>query len=205
MQVLNALQMKSGKKAEYNRMGSITQPLQFLPRKDKDPEWAAWNLDWLEWNGLKQLRRNARRLMKNYKLAKGVIDRNDYVIEEDNEMRDLVDTLTKEDPSVLELKFYPIIPNIINVLTSEFSKRNSKITFQAKDEYSYNEQLEQKRSQVENVLLQQAEQKLLAKMLEQGLDENDPEVQQQMQQQLSPENLKTLPEIQNFFDKDYYR
>jgi hypothetical protein len=203
MQVLNALQMKSGKKAEYNRMGSITQPLQFLPRKDKDPEWAAWNLDWLEWNGLKQLRRNARRLMKNYKLAKGVIDRNDYVIEEDNEMRDLVDTLTKEDPSVLELKFYPIIPNIINVLTSEFSKRNSKITFQAKDEYSYNEQLEQKRSQVENVLLQQAEQKLLAKMLEQGLDENDPEVQQQMQQQLSPENLKTLPEIQNFFDKDY--
>ena len=35
MQVLNALQMKSGKKAEYNRMGSITQPLQFLPKKEK--------------------------------------------------------------------------------------------------------------------------------------------------------------------------
>ena len=203
MQVLNAMQLKSGKKAEYNRMGSITQPLQFLPKKDKDPEWSAWNLDWLEWNGIKQLRRNARRLMKNYKLAKGVIDRNDYVIEEDNEMRDLVDTLTKEDPSVLELKFYPIIPNIINVLTAEFSKRNTKITFQAKDEYSYNEQLEQKRSQVEGVLLQQAEQKLMAKMLEQGLDQNDPEVQQQMQQQLSPENLKSLPEIQAFFDKDY--
>lgn len=203
MQVLNALQMKSGKKAEYNRMGSITQPLQFLPRKDKDPEWTAWNMDWLEWNGLKQIRRNARRLMKNYKLAKGVIDRADYMIEEDNEMRDLVDTLMKEDPSVLELKFYPIIPNVINVLTAEFAKRNTKITFQAKDEYSYNEQLEQKRIQVEQVLLQQAEQKLLAKMLEQGLDPNDPEVQQQMEQQTSPENLKTLPEIQAFFDKDY--
>ena len=203
MEVLNAMQLKSGKKAEYNRMGSITQPLQFLSTIDKDPEWSAWNLDWLEWNGLKQLRRNSKRLMKNYKLAKGVIDRSDYVVENDNEMRDLMDTLTKEDPSVLELKFYPIIPNIINVLTAEFAKRNTKITFQAKDEYSYNEMLEQKRVQVEQVLLGQAEQKMLAKMIEQGLDQNDPEVQQQMQQQLSPESLKTLPEIQNFFDKDY--
>ena len=203
MQVLNALQMKSGKKAEYNRMGSITQPLQFLPKKEKDAEWTAWNLDWLEWNGLKQIRRNARRLMKNYKLAKGVIDKTDYIMEDDNEMRDLVDTLMKEDVSALELKFYPIIPNVINVLTSEFAKRNTKITFQGKDEYSYNEMLEQKRAQIEQVLFQQAEQKLLAKMLEQGMDPNDPEVQQQMQQQTSPENLKTLPEIQNFFDKDY--
>ena len=137
MQVLNALQMKSGKKAEYNRMGSITQPLQFLSKKDKNQEWTAWNIDWLEWNGLKQIRRNARRLMKNYKLAKGVIDRGDYMVEEENEMRDLVDTLMKEDPTVLELKFYPIIPNVINVLTAEFAKRNTKITFQAKDEYSY--------------------------------------------------------------------
>ena len=203
MQVLNALQMKSGKKAEYNRMGSITQPLQFLSKKDKNQEWTAWNIDWLEWNGLKQIRRNARRLMKNYKLAKGVIDRGDYMVEEENEMRDLVDTLMKEDPTVLELKFYPIIPNVINVLTAEFAKRNTKITFQAKDEYSYNEQLEQKRSQVEQVLFQQAEQKMLAKLLEQGMDPEDPEVQQQMEQQMSPENLKTLPEIQNFFDKDY--
>jgi len=203
MQVLNAMQLKSGKKAEYNRMGSITQPLQFLPKKEKNQEWTAWNMDWLEWNGLKQIRRNARRLMKNYKLAKGVIDRGDYMIEESNEMQDLVDTLTKEDPTVLELKFYPIIPNVMNVLTAEFAKRNTKITFHAKDEYSYNEQLEQKRVQVEQVLLQRAEEKLMARMIEQGLDQNDPEVQAQMQQQLSPENLKTLPEIQNFFDKDY--
>jgi hypothetical protein len=203
MQVLNALQMKSGKKAEYNRMGSITQPLQFLSRKEKNQEWSAWCLDWLEWNGLKQIRRNARRLMKNYKLAKGTIDKTDYIVEEDNEMRDIVDTLMKEDISALELKFYPIIPNVINVMVSEFAKRNTKITFRGVDEYSYNEMLEQKRMQVEQVLMQQAEQKMLAKLLEQGMDPNDPEVQQQMQQQMSPENLKTLPEIQSFFDKDY--
>jgi len=203
MQVLNAMQMKSGKKAEYNRMGSITQPLQFLSKKDKNPEWTAWNLDWLEWNGLKQIRRNARRLMKNYKLAKGTIDKTDYLVEADNEMRDIVDSLAQEDASALELKFYPIIPNVVNVLVAEFAKRNTKITFRGVDEYSHNEMLEEKRSQIEQVLMQQAEQKLMAKMIDQGMDPEDPEVKQQMEQQTSPEALKSLPEIQNFFDKSY--
>ena len=81
MQLYNAMQLKNGAKAEYNRMSTLTQPIQFLPRKDKDDDWAAWNLDWLEWQGMKQLRRNARRLSKNYKLAKGIIDRTDYIVE----------------------------------------------------------------------------------------------------------------------------
>lgn len=203
MQVYNAMDLKSGKRAEQNRMGTITQPVQFLPSKEKDAEWAAWNLDWLEWNGLKQIRRNSRRLMKNYKLAKGQIDKSDYIVETDNEMRDLVETLVQEDMSALELKFYPIVPNIINVLVSEFAKRNSKVTFRGVDEYSYNEQLEQKRVQIEQTLLADAEEKLLLKLLDAGVDPEDPAVQEQMQEQLSPENLKSLPEIQSFFDKDY--
>lgn len=203
MKVLNAMQMKAGAKAEYNRMGSITQPIQFLPSKEKDDDWTAWNLDWLEWNGLKQIRRNARRLMKNYKLAKGIIDKTDYLISEDNENRDLLETLTQEDTSALELKFYPIIPNVINVMVSEFAKRNTKVTFKAVDEFSYNEQLEQKRQAIEEVLMSQAQQKLLNNMIEMGLDPNDPQVQEQMQQQMAPENLKSLPEIQDFFSKNY--
>jgi hypothetical protein len=203
MKVLNAMQLKAGAKSEYNRMGSITQPIQFLPRDEKDAEWTAWNMDWLEWNGLKQIRRNARRLMKNYKLAKGVIDKSDYIVEEDNEMRDLVETLTQEDITALELKFYPIIPNVVNVLTSEFAKRNTKTVFRGVDEFSYNEQMEAKRAQVEQVLLSQAERKLFNAMLEQGADMNDPQIQQQMQQQMAPDNLKSLPEIESFFNKDY--
>jgi hypothetical protein len=203
MKVLNAMQLKAGAKAEYNRMGSITQPVQFLPRDEKDQEWTAWNMDWLEWQGLKQIRRNARRLMKNYKLAKGIIDKTDYIVENDNEMRDMVETLVQEDFSALELKFYPIIPNVINVLTSEFAKRNTKITFKAVDEYTYNEKMELKRQAIENVLLQDAQQKLITKMIEMGADPQDPEIQQSMQEQLAPENLKSLPDIQNFFDKSY--
>jgi hypothetical protein len=199
MQVYNALQLKKGAKVEQNRMGSITQPLQFISSKDKDAEWAAWNLDWIEWQGLKQIRRNARRLMKNYKLAKGVIDRTDYIVEENNEYSDIIETLTKEDVSALELKFYPIIPNVVNVLVAEFAKRSTKLTYRAVDEFSYNEMLEQKRKMVEETLLSDAQVKLSAALLAEGADFESEEVQQQM----SPENLKTLPEIESFFKKDY--
>jgi hypothetical protein len=180
-------------------MGSVTQPLQFISSKDKDEEWAAWNLDWLEWNGLKQIRRNARRLMKNYKLAKGIIDKGDYIIEENNEYRDVVELLTKEDPTALELKFYPIIPNVINVLVAEFAKRTTKLTYRAVDEFSYNEMMEQKRKMVEETLMSNAQMKIVSAMLEAGMDPDSPEAQEQ----ISPENLKTLPEIESFFKKDY--
>lgn len=199
MQVYNALQLKKGAKVEQNRMGSVTQPLQFIPKKDKDEEWAAWNLDWLEWQGLKQIRRNARRLMKNYKLAKGIIDRTDYIVEENNEYKDIVELLTRDEASALELKFYPIIPNVINVLVAEFAKRTTKLTYKAVDDFSYNEMMEQKRKMVEETLLAQAQVKISAALLEQGLDPASEEAQQQ----LSPDQLKSLPEIEGFFKKDY--
>lgn len=199
MQIYNAMQLKNGAKAEYNRMGTLNQPIQFLPEKKKDDEWTAWNLDWLEWEGLKQVRRNARRLMKNFKLAKGIIDKTDYIIEEDNEYADLIEVLTKQDNSALELKFYPIIPNVINTMVAEFAKRTSKITFRAVDEYSYNELLEAKRSQVEEVLLSDAYNKMMINLMNAGMDPESEEFQQQMQ----PDALKSLPEIEKFFKKDY--
>ena len=199
MQIINAIQAKNGVKTEQNKLGTVTQPLQFIPKKDKTQEWAAWNLDWIELQGLKQIRRNARRLMKNYKLAKGIIDKSDYIVEENNEYRDVVEILTKEDTSALELKFYPIIPNVINVLVAEFAKRSTKLTYRAIDEFSYNEMIEQKRVMVEETLLADAQIKLTAALIEQGLDPESEEAAQQ----LSPENLKSLPEIEQFFKKDY--
>jgi len=199
MQIYNALQVKKGAKVEYNKMGTLIQPFQFVSEKEKDDQWRAWNLDWLEFQGMKQLRRNARRLMKNYKLAKGIIDKQDYIVEEDNEMADLIDVLTKEDVSAFELKFYPIIPNVVNVLTNEFSKRSSKVMFRAVDDMSYNDMLEEKRAMIEQTLLAQAQQKQLAKMIEMGLDPSSEEAMQEM----DPEKLKSLPEIEAFFKKDY--
>lgn len=200
MEVLNALDLKKkGKKAEINRMGTLIQPTQFIPMAEKTPEWMAWNADWLEFQGLKQIRRNARRLLKNYKLAKGIIDRTDYIVEENQENADLISALTKDDTSALELRFYPIIPNVINTLVSEFAKRSTQISFRAMDEFSYNEMLEEKRNQIEQLLMYEAEQKIKEKLIEAGVPEDDP----QFQEAVAPENLKSLPEIEQFFKKSY--
>tara|TARA_R110000765_G_scaffold108291_2_gene199285 strand:+ start:1050 stop:3809 length:2760 start_codon:yes stop_codon:yes gene_type:complete len=200
MRVLNAMQMKNGAKAESGpTFSSLTQPTQFLPYVKKTDDWAAWNLDWLETQGVEFLRVNARRLLKNYKLAKGVIDKSDYIVEPDNDYKDMMDVLTAENDSALELKFYPIVPNVINVLTGEFAKRYSKVQFRAVDDTSYNEMLEQKRLQIEESLLADAEANLVMKMIEMGMDPASEEAQQK----LSPEGLKTLPEIEDFFSKDY--
>ena len=200
MKVYNALQLKKGAKIDKGPLNAtLSQPLQFIPAKEKDDDWAAWNLDWLETKGMKQLKKNARRLLKNYKLAKGIIDKTDYIVEEENDYADLMDVLTKEDESALELKFYPIIPNVINVLTGEFSKRYTKVQFRAVDDTSYNEMLEQKRGMIEENLLTDAYNKLMINMVQQGADPESEEVQQQ----LSTENLKSLPEIEDFFSKSY--
>jgi hypothetical protein len=114
-------------------------------------------------------------------------------------MADLIDTLTKEDVSAFELKFYPIIPNVINVLTNEFSKRSSRVMFRAVDDTSYNEILEEKRAMIEQTLLQEAEHKMMVQLIKQGIDPQSEEAQQAM----NPEKLKTLPEIEQFFKKNY--
>ena len=199
MEIYNAMQIKAGAKVEYNKMGTLNQPIQFISRDQKDKDWANWNLDWIEWQGLRQVRRNARRLLKNYKLAKGIIDRGDYIIEEDNEYADMIDTLTKEDASALELKFYPIIPNVINTLVAEFSRRNTRISFRGVDDRSYNEMMELKRSELEKVLLADAEKQMMMTLQEMGIGEDDEQYQQAMQ----PESLKSLPEIESYFSKTY--
>jgi hypothetical protein len=52
---------------------------------------------------------------------------------------------------------------------------------------------------VEETLLADAQMKIVTALIEQGLDPNSEEAQQQA----SPDNLKTLPEIESFFKKDY--
>jgi hypothetical protein len=59
--------------------------------------------------------------------------------------------------------------------------------------------MEEKREMIEQVLLQQAQQKISQQLLAMGADMESEE----SQQQLSKENLMTLPEIEQFFKKNY--
>ena len=203
MKIVSSMQLKNGATTELNKLGTLVQPVQFLEIDQKDEAWRASNLDWHEMMGLKQLRRNAQRLLKNYKLANGIIDKSDYVVDEDNEMSELVDILSERDNSAFELRFFPIIPNVINVLTGEFAKRNDKITYRAVDDITFNETVNKKRDMIEQVLLQYAEQKQAQNIQSMNIDFNTDEGKQQVQQMMSPDVLKQLPEIEQFFKKSY--
>ena len=59
--------------------------------------------------------------------------------------------------------------------------------------------MNQKMQEISQVIVEYAQQKLIAEMLNAGMDPESPEAQQQ----LNPEALKKLPEIEDFYSKKY--
>ncbi len=203
MEIISGFELSKGTKVKVDErwgQNSYFQPLQFLPEKEKTPEWCAQMISFAEWEGLRQIRENANKFSKNYKLSIGEIEKSDY-IRENNEYADVIDTLEQKGGSVeaMELKFFPLIPTAINVLVDEFAKRYSHISFDDKSDIGYNEMLEEKSNEIEQVLLAQATIKQQAKLMEMGLSADS----EQGKQMLDPATLKTLPEIENFYNKSY--
>lgn len=174
-------------------------PLQMIPNKEKDEDWKKWNLDWLERAGLRQIMRESRKLMKNYNLANGILDKTDYIVGPDNEYSDMISVITHDNENGLPIRFYSIIPMVINVLVGEFSKRDTRIIAKAVDEMSSNEAYEYKMQMLEQILIQQAVAKKQAQLMQMGLDpeSKDPQVQQQVAQQL--DGAKALAEAETKF------
>jgi hypothetical protein len=185
-------------KDNTNRMGMLMQPLSFIPDDKKDMDWVASYMNWIEYEGLKQIRRNANKLLKNYNLANGTIDHTDYVKAE-GEYSEIIASCIKEGSGPNTLRYYPLADTLFEVLVNEFSKRNSKITFELKDVYSQNELFDAKTKEVELALTQQAYIKQRQKMEQLGFTEDSEEGQQLV----GEEAIKSLPEIQQFYNTGY--
>ena len=177
-------------------------PTQMLPVKEKDLHWREETLDFFEQVGLKHIKYNSKKYLKNYQLSKGVIDKNDYVTTSDNEYSGIINNIVDENSnSALTLQFYPIVPNVINVLLGEFSQRDTKNIVYAVDNYTQNEKLDALYADVENYLISKAQQDILIQAQTNGFDENNEEQVQALQQSL--EGVKSLPEISDFYRKNY--
>lgn len=158
-------------------------------------------MNWLELQGMQQIQLKHKRLTKNYQLANGIIDKSDYAVDETNENKDLIDSLTHEGDGIgmTELQFFPIIPNVVDLLVGEFLKRNNKVIAYAVDDISRNEKLDKKKELVDQILVQQAQTEIVQKLISMGADLEDEEVQKQF----SPEAIQSLPEVENFMRKSY--
>lgn len=195
--VLSAYDLKKGKTAQARVGNSLVQPIQMLPNKQKNDEWKRQNMDWWEQLGIRQLNAQFKRLYKLGRLADGKIDKKDYIPEQGEAEYDLIQSLTKEFETPYDIKYYPIIPNVVNVLTGEFSKRNSKILIDTVDEFSTNELLEQKRQMVEDFLVAKARQAIAENLAKQGIPIESEEAEQAYSQ------IGSLPQLEEFFKKDY--
>lgn len=200
--VLTSYDLQKGELAKKKVQSGQYQPIQMLPLDKKDDIWKEENMDWFEQLGLKHIKYNAKKYIKNYQLGKGIIDKNDYIDTEVNPYGELISHVIDENTnSALTLQFYPIIPNVINLIKGEFSQRDTKCIITGVDNYTKNEKLDALYFDVENYLLEQARQAILSQVQEQGLDLEDPEVAQGVQQSL--ENIKGLPEISEFYRKEF--
>lgn len=191
--VLTARQLLNGYTTQINqRQLYNTSPYQMLSIDEKDDDWRKWNMDWLEHIGIQQILKQNYKLQKNYDLANGVINRNDYILDDVNEHRDMLGILTNETNSPFSLKFYPIIPNVIKVLEGEFSKRDNRIIAKAVDEFSQNEALDEKLNTITQLLAQDAQEKIIQDLEQQGVDPRSANAQKQIQvaQQLAEAQTK---------------
>lgn len=195
--VLTAREMLNGYVAnnyDYN-IYNMT-PLQMVPSQEKDEDWKKWNLDWLERAGLRQLYKDTKRLHKNYALANGILDKSDYIIGPENDMSDMISIISTDNQNSLPIKFYPIIPNVVNVLVGEFSKRDNRVIVKAVDDQSMNEAFEYKQNLLLEILQKQAETKKIKELSEMGMDleSKDPNVQKQIQDQLDTAKQLSIAE-----------
>lgn len=178
-------------------------PFQMIPMEDKDEGWIRWNADFHESIGYQYVKKYGRKKIKNRWLAAGILDHNDYLLSpEYNNFADLVGIITPPDQehrhSPLE-QFYPIIPNIIDVLKGEFLKRDTKVIIKGVDEFSKSEALQFKEDQLQQILTQKAMQDKQIALAKMGIlpDSPDPQQQQQFQQQM--QMAKQIADVQNKF------
>lgn len=199
---------KTAKKSKYRH--TLFQPMQMCSITEKDENWLEANVDWFEYIGMCQLDKKYSKTIKNYELAAGIIDKADYYKEERKELNDHNDIdfgfldLADDDeiPEALNLTFYPIIPNVIKVLTGEFSKRYQEVKVQAVDQFSKNEKLEEKHQEIIQYAEASAKMKLYTNLLSSGYQPSSEEEVQQMQEEIA-EQVKNLPEIKALQNSNY--
>ena len=149
-----------------------------------------------EWIGRQQMNRVKDNIAKKLNLAHGQIDVDDYV--KDTTEYNVELSMMGGESLDYDLKFYPIIPNIVNSLVSELGKQYINYQALAVNREAVNQVLEKKNELIRQILLQPLQAQFEASMQEQGINpESQPDI---YQQQL--ELFQQLPQVQKFFFVD---
>jgi len=148
-----------------------------------------------EWISRQQINRETDKIVKKLNLAHGQIDVDDYVKDQTEYNVEL--TMLGGESLDYDLKFYPIIPNIVNSLVSELSKQYINYQALAVNREAINQILEQKNELIRQILIQPLQAQFDEQMSAQGIEQGTDVYQQQQ------ELFQQLPQVQKYFSKEY--
>lgn len=172
-------------------------PFQMITEEEKTIDWIKAVADYYETAGWVNVEKKAERIQRNFWLRNAQLNPNDYIINPTyNEYYEALNIIVpQEQQSPLE-QFYPLIPNIVDVLRGEFLKRDTEWTVEVKDQYSKSLVLEQKEEEFGQVLEQFAIQQKQRELAKLGIvpveDDQEAQIQYEEAMQKAIADLKNI-------------
>lgn len=200
--ILTSRDIIKGATTKFNNVNHLlnVSPWQMVSLEEKTKDWFQWNMDWFEAIGWAQANKEHKKIIKNRKMAAGILDPEDYT--QTSSFNELVDIVSEGKHDPLQM-FFPLAPPVINVLKGEFLKRDHKVQILCVDKQSVNDKLEYKEGLIEEIIMKKAielKQQALEKL---GIVESNPETKDQYQQELETE--QKVQEANNKFKSYKHR
>jgi hypothetical protein len=161
-------------------------PDQFKTEKEKqDESWIKNTMDYFSNKAYAEYVKNRDTFVKNYDLMKGILRMEDFY--QEPEVRSFTDVLTSDLELPAYVKMYSIITTPVNELVGEISKRPDTYRVKAFDDDSKSEELQFKTDTLQNYVVSQAKQQILAKAAIEGVEIPEEELEQMTMQQVQDE------------------
>lgn len=161
-------------------------PDQFKTEKEKqDESWIKNTMDYFSNKAYAEYVKNRDTFVKNYDLMKGILRMEDFY--QEPEVRSFTDVLTSDLELPAYVKMYSIITTPVNELVGEISKRPDTYRVKAFDDDSKAEELQFKTDTLQNYVVSQAKQQILAKAAIEGVEIPEEELEQMTMQQVQDE------------------
>jgi hypothetical protein len=152
-------------------------PDQFKTEKEKEDEsWIKNTMDYFANKAYAEFVKNRDTFVKNYDLMKGILRMEDFY--QEPEVRSFTDVLTADLELPSYVKMYSIITTPVNELVGEISKRPDTYRVKAFDDDSRAEELQFKTDTLQQYVINQAKQQILAKAAMQGIEIPDEDLEQ---------------------------
>jgi hypothetical protein len=150
-----------------------------------------------EWIGRQQINRHRDSIVKKFNLAYGIVDTSDYIKDQSEYAAEL--EFMGGESLDFDLKFYPIIPNVVNTLVGDLSKQYTNYSAIAVNREAVNSVLDEKNNMLRQLLIQPLQEQFNAQLEQQGVtQQSQPDVFQQQQ-----ELFQQMPKVQKYMAKEF--